>query len=81
MATVLTIRKLPEAVQASLRRRAARTGRSVEAEARAILSSACLPRMDSTWWKGLEKRRLARTPQKLKLKSAELILEGRDERR
>ena len=39
MAT-LNIRKLPEEVRARLRIRAARAGRSMEAEARAILSAA-----------------------------------------
>ena len=37
MASVLTIRKLPEEVQVALRERAAAAGRSVEAEARRIL--------------------------------------------
>jgi plasmid stability protein len=39
MAT-LTIRNLPDEVRAQLRVRAARNGRSVEAEARAVLSAA-----------------------------------------
>ena len=38
MASVLTIRKLPDDVQAALRQRAAASGRSVEAEAREILA-------------------------------------------
>jgi len=40
MAT-LTIRSLPDEVHARLRVRAAKNGRSTEAEARAILTSAC----------------------------------------
>lgn len=39
---VLTIRNLPEEVRSRLRLRAARAGRSAEAEARAILAQACL---------------------------------------
>jgi plasmid stability protein len=37
---VLTIRNVPEEVRARLRLRAAKAGRSVEAEARAILAAA-----------------------------------------
>ena len=37
----LTIRSLPEHVRAQLRLRAARAGRSMEAEVRAILTAAC----------------------------------------
>ena len=39
---VLNIRSLPAEVHARLRIRAARAGRSMEAEARAILAAACL---------------------------------------
>lgn len=42
MAT-LNIRNLPEPIHASLRMRAARAGRSMEAEAREILARACRP--------------------------------------
>ncbi len=38
---ILNIRNLPEEVHARLRVRAARNGRSMEAEARAILAEAC----------------------------------------
>ena len=58
MASVLTIRKLPDDVQAALRQRAAASGRSVEAEAREIFASACLPRQTAAWWDELAKRRL-----------------------
>jgi plasmid stability protein len=37
----LTIRGLPDPVRAKLRLRAARAGRSMEAEVRAILTAAC----------------------------------------
>lgn len=80
MASVLTIRKLPEAVQAALRERAAAAGRSVEAEAREIITSTCLPRRNADWWDGLRQRTLARTPHQLPGESVELIREGRDER-
>lgn len=39
---VLNIRNLPDEVHARLRLRAARAGRSMEAEARAILTATCL---------------------------------------
>lgn len=39
---VLNIRNLPDQVHTRLRLRAARHGRSMEAEARAILADACL---------------------------------------
>ncbi|MBI4734667.1 MAG: plasmid stabilization protein [candidate division NC10 bacterium] len=39
---VLNIRNLPAGVHARLRMRAARAGRSMEAEARAILAAACM---------------------------------------
>ncbi len=39
---VLNIRNLPDDVHRRLRMRAARAGRSMEAEARAILTKACL---------------------------------------
>ena len=80
MATVLTIRKLSEAVQAALRERAAASARSVEAEAREIITSACLPRRDAAWWNELTRHARARTPQQLAVESAELIREGRDAR-
>ena len=80
MASVLTIRRLPEDVQAALRERAAAAGRSVEAEAREILASACVSRRSDDWWRALAKRRHARTPKRLEVESAELIREGRDAR-
>jgi plasmid stability protein len=80
MASVLTIRKLPEDVEAAWRERAVAAGRSVEAEAREIITSACTPRRDAAWWDELARRARARTPQPLMVESAELIREGRDAR-
>lgn len=40
---VLTVRRVPDSVHRALRRRAARHGRSTEAEVRAILESAVNP--------------------------------------
>jgi plasmid stability protein len=80
MASVLTIRKLPEDVQAALRQRAASAGHSLEAEAREILAAACAPRRSRDWWSGLARRRQARTPERLATESAELIRAGRDAR-
>lgn len=42
----LNIRNLPDAVHARLRVRAAEEGRSMEAEARDILATACRPKPD-----------------------------------
>jgi len=47
MAT-LSIRNLPDDVHARLRVRAAKAGRSMEAEARAILAEACPPPKSAT---------------------------------
>jgi plasmid stability protein len=44
----LTIRNLPDEVHAKLRVRAARAGRSMEAEARAILADACAAEADES---------------------------------
>ena len=49
VAEILTIRRLPEPVQAALRERARRAGRSMEAEARAILTAACVGRGEPGW--------------------------------
>jgi plasmid stability protein len=43
---VLNIRNLPDDVHAKLRVRAAKAGRSIEAEARAILTAACTSERD-----------------------------------
>jgi plasmid stability protein len=80
MAEILTIRRLPEAVQAVLRERARQAGRSMEAEARAILAAACLGRDAVGWAEGLRARARARTGGRRQTDSAELIGEGRDAR-
>jgi plasmid stability protein len=80
VASILTIRKLSDEVQSALRERAAAAGRSVEAEAREILTAACLPKAQSDFWEGLYQRMLARTPKPFAVDSAELIREGRDAR-
>lgn len=45
---VLNVRNLPEQVHRGLRQRAARHGRSMEAEARAILTEACRADTENT---------------------------------
>jgi plasmid stability protein len=45
---VLNVRNLPEQVHRGLRQRAARHGRSMEAEARAILAEACRADTENT---------------------------------
>ena len=80
MADVLTIRRLPERVQAALRERARRAGRSMEAEARAILTAACVGRASNDWLEGLRARARARTRGRPQTDSAVLIAEARDAR-
>lgn len=51
MSDSLLIRNLPESLKPALRRRAAAHGRSVEAEARAILEEAIAAEEDFvSWW-------------------------------
>jgi plasmid stability protein len=78
LADILTIRRLPEAVQSALRDRARRAGRSMEAEARASLIAACAGGQSSGWANGLHAR--ARTGGRPQIDSAALIAEGRDAR-
>lgn len=80
MAEILTIRRLPEPVQAALRERAQRAGRSMEAEAREILTAAVFGAAGSGWAEGLRERARARTGVKPQTDSALLIAEGRDAR-
>jgi plasmid stability protein len=80
MAEVLTIRRLPEPVQAALRERARRAGRSMEAEAREILTAACVGRGQPGWLGGLRERARARTDGRQQSDSADLIAEERDAR-
>lgn len=80
MADVLTIRRLPEAVQAALRDRARRAGRSMEAEAREILTAACVGTSANAWLSGLRERATRRTAGRPQTDSALLIAEARDAR-
>jgi hypothetical protein len=80
MADILTIRRLPEPVQAALRERARQAGRSMEAEARQILTDACVGRLQDAWLTGLRARARARTGGRAQTDSALLIAEGRDAR-
>jgi hypothetical protein len=83
MARVLTIRRLPEAVQAALRERARKAGRSMEAEAREILAAATRggDADRAGWLEGLRERARRRARGHPQTDSAELIREGRDARR
>ena len=81
MTKAINIRGIDDQVHDALRRRAARTGRSVEAEVRIILSETCLPKKGTTEWaSGLRARAQARTGGTTQTDSAELIREARDER-
>lgn len=53
--TTMTIRKLPESVRRRLRLRAARHGRSVEAEVRQILTDAVSGDEPTDWERALER--------------------------
>ncbi len=57
---ILNIRKLPDDVHARLRLRAAHKGRSMEAEAREILSQACAADYEATDYQTTEGSSLAR---------------------
>jgi plasmid stability protein len=80
MAHVLTVRQVPEEVHQALKTRAARVGRSVEAEVRQILADSCLPMEVRNWAVGLRDRARRRTASVPQTDSAELIREGRDAR-
>jgi plasmid stability protein len=80
MTKAITIRGVDDRVHDALRRRAARTGRSVEAEVRTILAEACLPGGAADWAAGLRLRARARTAGQPQTDSAELIREDRDGR-
>ncbi len=53
MAT-LSIRNLPDDVHQRLRLRAARKGRSMEAEVRDILAQTCVPSAGDSGWEGIQ---------------------------
>ena len=80
MADILTIRRLAEPVQAALRERARRAGRSMDAEAREILTRTCVGPGREGWLDGLRERARRRTGGREQTDSAELIRQGRDGR-
>ena len=81
MPQALTIRQLPDDVHQALKMRAARTGRSVEAEVRQILTETCLPSKDGEHWlSGLRARAKQRTSGISQTDSATIIREERDAR-
>jgi len=81
MAHAITVRQIDPHLHDALKLRAAKAGRSVEAEVRAILASACLPRQTSeVWMKGIRERARIRTAGKIQTDSADLIREARDAR-
>jgi plasmid stability protein len=81
MAQAVTIRQIPDDVHRALKARAARSGRSVEAEIRQILADTCLPaRSSKTWLAGLAERARIRTADKPQTDSAILLRQERDAR-
>jgi plasmid stability protein len=80
MASAITVRQIDPQLHEALRLRAARSGRSVESEIRAILSEACLPETPQNWLSGIRARAIARTGGKKQTDSATLIREARDVR-
>lgn len=80
MAKAINIRGIDDRVHDALRLRAARTGRSVEAEVRTILAEACLPAGTVGWAEGLRERAKARTGGRAQTDSADLIRAARDGR-
>ena len=81
MAQVITVRQIDAKLHDALRQRAARTGRSVEGEVRAILTEVCVHGGDAAGWVGglrdRARRRTGSTPQ---TDSADLLREMRDAR-
>lgn len=81
MTQALTIRRLPDEVHQALKARAARAGRSVEAEVRSILEQTCMPSpRDGGWIDGLRHRARERTAGVPQSDSASLIRAERDAR-
>jgi antitoxin FitA len=81
MASALTVRQLDDDVYQKLRERAASHGRSLEAEARAILAAAVHDKLPgSDWFTGLDARAMARTLGKQQIDSTQIIREMRDSR-
>jgi plasmid stability protein len=73
----LTVRRIPDDIVRALRIRAARNGRSAEAEHRLILAEALRTPANDFWARADELRRQIRKPQ---TDSGELQREMRDER-
>ena len=81
MPQAVTIRQIPDHVHRALKERAARAGRSVEAEIRLILAENCSPSVDvEHWLGGLRGRAQLRTAEVPQTDSAILIREERDAR-
>lgn len=80
MVKALALRGIDDEVHEALRLRAARAGRSIEAEARAIIAEACLPVRPTNWADGLRKRAKARTGSVPQTDSTDLVREARDGR-
>lgn len=80
MTKAINVRGIDDQLHDALRRRAARTGRSVEAEVRTILAETCLPKSATDWAAGLRARARVRTAGKTQTDSAALIREARDGR-
>ena len=80
MAKAINVRGIDDPVHDALRRRAARTGRSVEAEVRAIIAEACRSGGAEDWAAGLRARAQTRTAGRIQTDSADLIREARDGR-
>jgi plasmid stability protein len=81
MPQAVTIRQIPDDVHRALKDRAARSGRSVEAEIRHILAENCLPAPHhEAWLTGLAERARIRTGPKPQTDSATLIRQERDAR-
>ncbi|MDR3517149.1 MAG: hypothetical protein P4M00_15155 [Azospirillaceae bacterium] len=80
MAKAINVRGIEDSVHEALRRRAARTGRSLEAEVRAIIMEACMPMASEKWASGLRNRAMTRTGLQLQTDSADLVREARDGR-
>jgi len=80
MAQAITVRQIDPHLHDALKLRAAKAGRSVEAEVRAILADACLPQRAGSWTKGIRDRARTRTAGRDQTDSADLIREARDAR-
>ena len=82
MAQAVTVRQIPDDVHQALKARATRSGRSVEAEIRQILTDSCFPAGTGDHWsQGLLDRARQRGAGRAQTDSAVLIREERDARR